>query len=69
MLIRETAAKMSAALINNEIGVVDLAKLHYEQIETVDKDIHAFLHLDKEGALAQAEEIDKKRSKGEKLSA
>ncbi len=68
MSIRSTAAEMSAALVNKEISAVELANQHYEQIAAVDKDVHAFLYLDKEGALAQAQEVDKKRAAGEKLS-
>jgi aspartyl-tRNA(Asn)/glutamyl-tRNA(Gln) amidotransferase subunit A len=68
MVIRQTAAQMSAALINKEISAVELAKQHYGQIEAVDKEVHAFLYLDIEGALAQAKAVDKKISQGEKLS-
>jgi len=59
---------MAAALSKNEISAVELANQHYEQIAAVDKDVHAFLYLDKEGALSQAKEVDKKRAAGEKLS-
>ena len=68
MSIRQSAAHMSDALAKKEISAVELANQHYAQIAVVDKDVHAFLHLDKEGALAQAESIDKKRAAGEKLS-
>ncbi|HCP72734.1 MAG TPA: Asp-tRNA(Asn)/Glu-tRNA(Gln) amidotransferase subunit GatA, partial [Actinobacteria bacterium] len=68
MMIRDSAATMAAALAKKEISAVDLANQHYEQIAAVDKDVHAFLYLDKEGALAQAAEVDKKRAAGEKLS-
>jgi len=67
-MIRESAATMAAALVKKEVSAVDLANQHYEQIAAVDKDVHAFLYLDKEGALAQAAEVDKKRAAGEKLS-
>ena len=68
MNIRSTAAEMADALAKKEISAVELANQHYSQIEAVDKDVHAFLHLDKSGALAQAEIVDKKRAAGEKLS-
>ena len=68
MNIRSTAAEMADALAKKEISAVELANQHYAQIEAVDKDVHAFLYLDKTGALAQAENIDKKRAAGEKLS-
>jgi len=68
MSIRDNAWQMSEALHNKEISAVELANDHFDQISKVDKDVHAFLYLDKEGALAQAKEVDKKRAAGEKLS-
>ncbi|MEY3250579.1 MAG: hypothetical protein RLZZ27_687 [Actinomycetota bacterium] len=62
MSVRDNAWQMAAALSKNEISAVELANQHYEQIQAVDKDVHAFLHLDKEGALSQAKEVDKKRA-------
>jgi len=68
MSIRDNASVMATALSKKEISAVELTNQHYEQIAAVDKDVHAFLYLDKEGALAQAKEVDKKRAAGEKLS-
>jgi len=68
MSIRDSAASMAAALAKKEITSVELTNQHFDQINAVDKDVHAFLYLDKEGALAQAQEVDKKRAVGEKLS-
>ena len=65
--IYKSAAEMSAALASKEVSSVDLTNEHYDRIEKVDGDVHAFLHLDKEGALAQAKEVDAKRASGEKL--
>jgi len=67
MSVRNSASQMATALANKEISSVELTNQHYEQIQAVDKDVNAFLYLDKEGAIAQATEIDKKRSAGEKL--
>jgi aspartyl-tRNA(Asn)/glutamyl-tRNA(Gln) amidotransferase subunit A len=68
MSIRDNAWQMASALSKKEISAVELTNQHYEQINAVDKDVHAFLYLDKEGALSQAKEVDKKRATGEKLS-
>jgi len=68
MSVRDNAWQMADALRKKEISAVELANQHYEQIQAVDKDVHAFLYLDKEGALSQANEVDKKRAAGEKLS-
>ena len=66
--IYKTAAEMSIALAAKEVSAVDLANEHFERIAAVDGDVHAFLYLDKDGALAQAKDVDAKRSAGEKLS-
>ena len=66
--IHSTAAQMSDALVAGTTTAVDLAKIHFEQINKVEPAIHAFLHLDQEGALAQAADVDAKRARGEKLS-
>ena len=68
MSVRDNASVMAEALNKKEISAVELTNQHYEQIAAVDKDVHAFLYLDKEGALAQAAAVDKKRAAGEKLS-
>jgi aspartyl-tRNA(Asn)/glutamyl-tRNA(Gln) amidotransferase subunit A len=66
--IYKSAAQMSTALSNKEVSAVDLTNEHFDRIEKVDADVHAFLYLDKEGALAQAKSVDAKRAAGEKLS-
>jgi len=59
---------MAAALANGETTSVELTEAHYAQIEKVDAQVHAFLYLDKEGALAQAADVDAKRKSGVELS-
>ncbi len=66
--IRSTASEMSAALAAGTITSVELTEAHFARIEDVDSDVHAFLYLDKAGALAQAAESDAKRSRGEAQS-
>jgi len=39
------------------------------RIEAVEDDVHAFLHVDTEGALAAARSVDERRATGERLSA
>ena len=67
-MIRKNASEMAAALAAKEISSVDLVNAHYDRIAEVDGKIKAFLHLDKEGALAQAKSVDDARAKGEKLA-
>ena len=59
---------MAAALAAKEISSVELTKAHLERIAAVDKEVHAFLHVDTDGAIAQAKAIDDARAKGEQLS-
>ena len=59
---------MAAALAAKEISSVELTKAHLDRIAAVDKEVHAFLHVDTDGALAQAKAIDDARAKGENLS-
>jgi len=65
--IYKTAAEMASALANKDVSAVDLANEHFARIEEVDGEVHAFLYLDKEGALSQAKSVDEKRAAGEKL--
>jgi len=67
-MINKSAADMAAALTSGEISSVELTQQHLDRINQVDKDVHAFLHVDTEGALAQARDVDSKRKSGEKLS-
>jgi aspartyl-tRNA(Asn)/glutamyl-tRNA(Gln) amidotransferase subunit A len=67
-MIRHSASEMASKLASGEITSVALTKAHLDQISAVDKDVHAFLHVDTEGALAQAAAVDAKRKSGEKLS-
>ncbi|KRF07621.1 glutamyl-tRNA amidotransferase [Nocardioides sp. Soil777] len=66
--IRQTAAEMAEALAAGETTSVELTRLHLDRIAAVDTDVHAFLHVDAEGALAQAAESDARRARGELLS-
>ncbi len=67
-MIHATAAQMAHALSAGEITSVTLTEQHLDRISQVDDEVHAFLHIDREGALEQAATIDAKRSAGEKLS-
>ena len=67
-MIKRNAADMAAALVSGETSSVALTQAHLDRIAEVDKDVHAFLYVDTEGALAQAALADKKRAGGEKLS-
>src|ERR1035437_9726684 len=66
-LTRLTAAQIAAAVASGEVSAVEVARAHPNWIAAVDPDVRAFLHVAGIGALAAAEEIDRKRAAGEPL--
>jgi aspartyl-tRNA(Asn)/glutamyl-tRNA(Gln) amidotransferase subunit A len=67
-MINKTAAQMADALAKGETTSVELTQAHLDRVAEVDGQVKAFLHVDSEGALAQAKDVDARRAKGEKLS-
>ncbi|MEV5002605.1 Asp-tRNA(Asn)/Glu-tRNA(Gln) amidotransferase subunit GatA [Nocardioides sp. LML1-1-1.1] len=68
-IITKTAAELADALAAGETTSVELTQVHLDRIAAVDgsaeSGVHAFLHVDAEGALAQAAESDARRAAGE----
>ena len=54
-------------LEKKEITSVELVKAHFNEIKKRDKDIHAFLSLNEEGALEAAKKVDERISRGEPI--
>jgi len=72
-LIQRSGAELAKALAAGETTSVELTQLFLERITAVDsppngRGIHAFLHVDAEGALAAASASDKRRAAGELAS-
>ena len=70
MSIHRTAAEMAEALAEGSVTSVELTRAHLDRIAAVDtapdgRGVHAFLHVDADGALAQAAESDARRERGE----
>jgi aspartyl-tRNA(Asn)/glutamyl-tRNA(Gln) amidotransferase subunit A len=63
-LTRRTASELAAALAAGETTSVELTQAHLDRIAAVDGDVHAFLHVDTEGALEQARASDERRASG-----
>jgi aspartyl-tRNA(Asn)/glutamyl-tRNA(Gln) amidotransferase subunit A len=72
-LTTKTAAELVDALAAGETSSVELTRAHLDRIAAVDGDadagIHAFLHIDADGALVQAAAADERRSAGQPASA
>ena len=66
-ITRASAAEMADALARKEISAVELAEAHLGRIEAVDGQVHAFLHVDRDGAVAAAAAVDRRRAAGEEL--
>ena len=63
-LTDHTAVELLDQLRSKEVTSVDVTSAFLERIETHDKKIGAFLSVAKDAALAQAEEIDRRRATG-----
>src|SRR5580704_17372803 len=66
-LTRLTAAQIAAAIASGEVSAVEVTQAHLDRIVEVDSDVHAFLYVADIGALAAAEDVDRKRAAGEPL--
>ena len=66
-LIRKDASELSALLQAGDISSVELTQAHLDRIDAVDGKVHAFLHVDHQGAIASARAVDERRSNGDAL--
>ena len=64
---RLTASALSAAIVSGEVSSVEATQAHLDRISAVDPAVHAFLHVDAEGALASAADVDRRRVAGDDL--
>ncbi|MCX4386224.1 Asp-tRNA(Asn)/Glu-tRNA(Gln) amidotransferase subunit GatA [Micromonospora peucetia] len=66
-LTRLTATEIAGLVATGEASAVEVTRAHLDRIAAVDDRVHAFLHVDSEGALAAAAEVDARRAAGEEL--
>lgn len=66
-LVRGNASDLAAALASKDISSEELTQACLDRIEAVDEQVHAFLYVDSEGALAHARSVDSRRASGEEL--
>jgi aspartyl-tRNA(Asn)/glutamyl-tRNA(Gln) amidotransferase subunit A len=57
-LLTATAVELAAKIASREVSAVEVAQAHLDRIAAVDEKVHAFLHVDSDGALAQARRVD-----------
>jgi aspartyl-tRNA(Asn)/glutamyl-tRNA(Gln) amidotransferase subunit A len=66
-LIRKNAHELVELLKSGQVSSVELTQAHIDRTDAVDADVHSYLHVSPESALATAAEIDRRRATGEKL--
>ena len=67
-LTRRNASDLADALAAGETTSVELTQAHLDRIAAVDGAVHAFLHVDVDGALAAASAADERRAAGRPAS-
>ncbi|MFI7430512.1 Asp-tRNA(Asn)/Glu-tRNA(Gln) amidotransferase subunit GatA [Micromonospora sp. NPDC049836] len=66
-LTKLTAAEIAGLVATGETSAVEVTRAHLDRITAVEDRVHAFLHVDTEGALAAAREVDERRAAGAEL--
>jgi len=66
-LIKLSAADLSALLADGSVSSVEATRAHLDRIAAVDTDLHAFLHVAGDVALAAAARVDAQRAAGDAL--
>jgi aspartyl-tRNA(Asn)/glutamyl-tRNA(Gln) amidotransferase subunit A len=67
MLIKETAAELGRRIASREVTSVEVTTAFLDRIDEVDGALNAFLHVDRDGALAAAAAVDARIEAGEEL--
>ena len=67
-LTRMTAAGLAKAIRSGEASAVEVTQAHLDRIAAVDGQVHAFLHVDTDGAIAAARSVDERLAASEELS-
>jgi len=66
-IVEWDAARIAEAVANGEVSAGEVATAHLDRIAEVDGQLGAFLHIDSDGALAAAAEVDRQRAAGQPL--
>ena len=66
-LVRQDAATLASAMQAGEVSSAEITKACLDRIDAVDGEVHAFLYVDKDAALASARVVDEQRASGAQL--
>ena len=67
-LIHLSAAQLAQKIASREVSSVEVTQAHLDRIEKVDEQVHAFLYVNKEGALDAAKKADQEIADGKPAS-
>jgi len=68
-LTRASAAELADLMARGETTSREITTALLERTEAVDSAVHSYLHVDRDGALATADAVDRRRAAGETLHA
>jgi len=63
-LTTRSAADLAGMLTRREVSAEEVTSAHLDRIAAVDGDVHAFLYVDSDRALALAKDVDTRRRRG-----
>jgi aspartyl-tRNA(Asn)/glutamyl-tRNA(Gln) amidotransferase subunit A len=66
-LTRLSAARIAELIRDGEVSAAEVTRAHLDRIGERDGALHAFLHVDADGALAAADRVDRDRAAGRPL--
>ena len=63
-MLNATLTELSGALAAKKISSVELTRLHLDRIRKVDRELNAFITVDEQHSLAQAQRADARLARG-----
>jgi len=66
-LVRQDATTLAQAIANQEVSAREVTQAYLDRIAAVDGQVHAYLYVDSDGALAAADSVDTRIGAGEQL--
>ena len=66
-LVRQDAATLASAMQAGDVSSAEITKACLDRIDAVDGEVHAFLYVDRDAALASARVVDEQRASGAQL--